>query len=170
MKSANLIFWSAVAYVILLVVARGIFPSEATPAVSLAGIPLVVIAFIIVRDLSRRSTNPSALSKPRSHRGFKEDPVKFLGGQIRVAANASDSYFDNVVRSRLRELLTSKVALETGYDPVTVRSIMSDPKRGAELLHDKELYRILYGRLPNTLEGLMDMIDEAVDMIGGWTG
>jgi hypothetical protein len=168
LKSVRLIFWSALVYGILLFFARGILPSNAIPAVSIAGIPLIVIALIIVRDLSRRSTWPTVLPKTLASRGLKEDPVKFLGGQIRVAANASDSYFDNVVRSRLRELLISKVALETGYDPTTVRVIMSDPKRGTQLLHDKELYMALYGQLPNTKYALMQMVDHAIDMIGDW--
>ena len=94
--------------------------------------------------------------------------MKFLAGQIRVAANASDSYFDNVIRSRLRELLVSKVALATGYDPTTIRRMMSDPKQGAELLHDKELYRILYGHLTGTTFGLMKTIETGIDMIGAW--
>jgi hypothetical protein len=168
LKSVRLIFWSALVYGILLVFARGILPSNTIPAVSLAGVPLIVIALIIVRDLSRRSTSPTVVPRSLGNRGMKEDPVRFLGGQIRVAANASDSYFDNVVRSRLRELLISKVALETGYDPITIRGIMSDPKRGGELLHDKELYMALYGQLPDTKYALMQMVENAIDMIGDW--
>lgn len=170
MKTIRLVFWSAVTYAILLVLARAILPAGATPTVSIAGIPLIVIAFYIARDLTRRSTSPSATPKPLVGQGFKEDPVIFLAGQITVAANASNSYFDNVVRSRLRELLISKVALATGYDPVTIRQMMSDPKQGAELLHEKELYRILYGPLPGTTLGLMKTIEHGIDMIGAWKG
>jgi hypothetical protein len=149
---------------------RGIFPSDSTPAVFLVGIPLIVIAFVMVRDLSRRSTSPSATPKNTPAHGFKEDPVKFLAGQIRVASDASDAYFDNVVRSRLREVLVSKVALETGYDPIAIRQTLSDSKQGIELLHDKELYRVLYGHLPGTTVALMRMIEDAIDLIGAWKG
>lgn len=147
---------------------RGVFPSGSAPELSLAGVPLIVVALIIVRDLSRRSTGSSTISKITPKKGFKEDPVKFLGGQIKVAANSSDSYFDNVVRSRLRELLISKMSLETGYDANTIREIMSDPKRGSDLLGDEELYMMLYGQLPGTTYALKQIIEDAIDLIGDW--
>src|SRR5256885_8796124 len=55
-----------------------------------------------------------------------------------VAANASNSYFENVVRARLRELLTTKVALEAGLENETVRRILSDPRDRSEE-HTSEL-------------------------------
>ncbi len=152
----------------MLVLVRGVFPPNSAPELSIAGVPLIVIALIIVRDLSRRSTGPSTIPKIVSKKGFKEDPVKFLGGQIKVAANSSDSYFDNVVRSRLRELLISKMALETGYDLNTIRGIMSDPKRGSDLLGDHDLYMMLYGQLPDTTYALRQIIEDAIDLIGAW--
>jgi hypothetical protein len=168
LKSTRLIFWSAVAYGILLVLARGIFPSEATPTLSLVGIPLIVIAVIIARDLAQRSTRPSSNPSVVPGSALKEDPVKFLAGQLGIAADASDSYFENVVRSRLKELLISKVSLEIGLDSGTVRRNMSDPRKGPQMLHDDQLYRILYGRTPKTRDALAQMIEDAIDMIGAW--
>jgi hypothetical protein len=170
LKTAKLVFWSAVGYAVLLILARGIFPEESTPTLALAGIPLIIVAFIIARDLSQRSSNPSTTPIVAVVAGFKEDPVKFLAGQLRVASNASDSYIENIIRSRLRELLVSKISLETGYDAVSVRRKLSDPKEGAALLRDAEFYRVLYGRLPATRLETMKMIENAIDLIGVWKG
>jgi hypothetical protein len=170
LKSAKLLFWSAVAYAILLVLARGIFPSTAIPTVSLVGIPLIVIAVIISRDLARRATNPTAIRTTASLTGFKENPVGFMSGQIRVAASASNSYFDSVVRSRLKELLITKIGLETGLEKDTIRRALSDLKDGPKLLHDDELYRILYGSAPGTGPARIRNIEAAIDMIGAWKG
>jgi hypothetical protein len=169
MKLAKLLFWCGVAYVILLVLFRGILPSEFTPTVSLVGIPLIVIAFIIARDLARRSTSPKSAPTIHLPVGPKEDPVKFMSGQIRIANSASDSYFENVVRARLKELLITKVAVETGMEREVIRRALSDPKESQKLLHSEDLYAVLYGPLPETPDR-MSMIEDAVDMIGAWKG
>ncbi len=170
MKIVRLLLWSAVAYALLLVLVRGIFPSESTPAISITGIPLIVIVVMIARDLARKSTTPTeriVIPKPT---GFRGNPVQFLSGQFRVAAGASDSYFENVVRARLKELLTAKVALETGLENDMVRRLLSDPKHGSRLLEDEYLYRMLYGPTPQGGLARMNMIGDAIDLIGAWKG
>jgi len=97
----------------------------------------------------------------------KEDPVKFLSGQIKIATKASDSYFETIVRTRLRELLITKVSLETGLEKDTTRRTLSDPEQSRELLHDDELYTILYGALP-LARARTKMIEKAADLIGAW--
>jgi len=170
LNTARLLFWSAVAYAILLVLVRGVFSSESTPTISLTGIPLIVIVVVIARDLARKSTIPTISKPTQATAGFTGNPVQFLSGQFRVAATASNSYFENVVRARLKELLTVKVALETGLERETVRRHMSDPRRGPELLGDKSLYSMLYGPAPRAGPERMNMISDAIDLIGAWTG
>ena len=143
MKTVRLLFWSAIAYAILLVLIRGIFPSESTPTISLTGIPLIVIVVVIVRDLARRSTSPALRRTRASTAGLRGSQVHFLSGQFKVAASASSSYFENVVRARLRELLTTKVALETGLETETVRRILLDPRR-VHAFFNKSLSTISY--------------------------
>lgn len=157
------------AYAVLLVLVRGIFPSESTPTISLTGIPLVVIIVVIARDLARKSTSPTIRKNISTTSGFKGNPVQFLRGQFRVAAVASNSYFENVARARLRDLLIAKVALETGLEKETTRELLADPRRGPGLLEDESLYRMLYGTVPRDGRARMNMISEAIDLIGAWT-
>lgn len=170
MKTVWLLFWSAVAYGVLLVLVKGIFPEESTPTISLTGIPLIVIVVIIARELSRKSTSPTIGRTVETTAGFRGNPVQFLSGQFRVAAIASSSYFENVVRSRLRELLTAKVALETGLESDAVRRLLADPRQGPRLLEDDSLYRMLYGPTPRDGPARMILIGEAIDSIGAWKG
>ncbi len=171
MKTVRLLFWCGLAYGILLLVVRGALPTESSPTLLLVAIPLVVIAVIIARDLARRSTTPVVSPAIHSHASIlKEDPVQFLTGQIRVASVASDSYFENIVRARLKELLISKVSLETGSDRDMVRRALSDPREGPRLLHDELLYSILYGAVPTSGSERMRKTKEATELIGEWKG
>ena len=170
MRITRLLFWCAVAYGVLLLLIGGAFPSGPSPSLSLAGVPLVVIAIIVVRDLAKRSAASTATRTIGSASGPKEDAVRFLSNQIRVAAIASDSYFENVVRARLKELLLTKTILETGLDRDAARRALSDPQQRLKLLHDEELYRLLYGPVPAPGLARMDMIGKAVDLIGAWKG
>ncbi|HVH15956.1 MAG TPA: hypothetical protein VNA15_09610 [Candidatus Angelobacter sp.] len=170
MNTFRLLFWSVVAYVLLLALVRGIVPSESTPTISLTGIPLVVIIIMIGRDLARRSTSPTVTSNVTGPTDFRGNPLEFLSGQFRVAANASNSYFENVVRARLKELLTAKLALETGLENETVRRLLSDTRNGRRLVDNDPLYRMVYGPIPPGGLERMRMIGEAIDLIRGWKG
>jgi hypothetical protein len=168
LNTVRLLIWSATAYAIILVLVRGVFPAESTPAISLTGIPLIVMVLIIVRDLARRSTSPSLHRPVETSTVFRPNPVQFLNGQFRIAANASNSYFENAVRARLRELLITKVSLETGVATELVRRILSDPSQGARLLDDESLYRMLYGPSPRHGLARINMIGDAITLIGDW--
>ncbi len=170
MNTVRLLFWSAVGYAVLLVLVRGIFPSESTPTISLTGIPLIVIVVMIARELAGKSTSPTVRRKITTTTGFRGSPVQFLSGQFRVAASASSSYFENVVRARLKELLIAKVVLETGLENETVRRLLSDPRQGPRLLEDEPLYRMLYGPTPSRGLARTSMIREAIELIGAWKG
>ncbi len=125
---------------------------------------------MIARDLARKSTSPTFRRTIATTTGFRGSPVEFLSGQFRVATDASNSYFENVVRGRLRELLTAKVALETGQENETVRRILSDPREGPQLLEDDSLYRMLYGPTPQDGLARINLISDAIDLIGAWKG
>jgi len=168
LKAARLLLWSAGAYAVLLVLVRGVFPSELTPTISLTGIPLIVMIVIIARDLVRKSTSPTIGKEIAATAVFRGNPVQFLSDHFRVAASSSDSYFENVVRARLKELLTAKVALETGLENDVVRRLLSDPRHGPKLIEDKSLYRLLYGPTPQGGIARMNMIGDAIDLIGAW--
>lgn len=170
MNTVKLLFWAGIAYAVLLVLVRGVFPSESAPTISLTGVPLIVILVIIARYLSIRSTSPTARRTIAKNTGFRGSPVQFLSSQFRVATDASNSYFENVVRARLRELLTAKVALATGQENETVRRILSDPREGAQLVGDQSLYRMLYGSAPRNGVARINLISDAIDLIGAWKG
>jgi hypothetical protein len=170
LNTPKLLFWSAVAYALLLLLVRGILPSESAPTISLTGIPLIVIVVMIARDLARKSTSPTVRRTTPASTGFHGSPVQFLSGQFRVAAEASNSYFENVVRARLRELLTAKVALETGQDDGAVRRVLSDATEGPKILDDGSLYRMLYGPTPKSGPARINLISDAIDLIGAWKG
>jgi hypothetical protein len=168
MKLPILLFWCGVAYAVLLVFVRGILPPESSPTVSLIGIPLIVIATIIALDLSGRLTRPTVSRNIPSRSLLSEDPVKFSSDQIRVAARSSDSYFENMIRTRLKELLITKVALERDMDSDETRRVLSDPLQRMRILDD-ELCTVLYGPLPSRRDRTR-MIGKAVDLIGAWKG
>lgn len=156
------------AYAVLLVLVDGLFPSEATSALPVTAIPLIVITVIIVRDLRKRSTESSVREMPVERSAMKGNPVQFFSGQIKVATNASNSYFEDVIRSRLKELLVTKVSVETGLEPESVRQLLANQRTGQHLLNDDALYGVLYGPVPGTSIRRIEMISDAIDLIGAW--
>ena len=170
MNTLRLLFASAVGYALLLVLIRGTLPSESTPTLALTGIPLIVIIVFITRDLQRESTTPTVPETKATIANFQGSPVYFLSSQFKVAMGASSSYFEDVVRSRLKELLTVKIALETGLENETVRRLLSEPKHAPRLIADEPLYRALYGPVPHGGKARMKVIGEAIDLIGAWKG
>ena len=169
MKVVRLAFWSAVAYGVILVLIRGALPDGSYQTITLLGIPLVVVAVFIARDLARQATNPIPV-QVHPVTSLTVDPVLFLSDQIRIAMRASDSFYDGTVRARLKELLINKAAIEKGLSKDEVRLLLSDPKSAARLLHDSSLYEALLGPVPKTGGDKVKMINSAIDMIGEWKG
>jgi hypothetical protein len=66
--------------------------------------------------------------------------------------------------------LTAKVALETGQDDGTVRRVLSDATEGPKILDDESLYRMLYGPTPKSGPARINLISDAIDLIGAWKG
>jgi len=167
-NAIQLLIWVAVAYTILLVLIRGSLPDNSTPTITLTGIPLIAIAVIIVQDLLRRSAKPTKTITQRQRVRLVGRPVELLTSQIRVAETASDSYFEGVIRARLRELMTRKASLETGLDYENVRKTLADPRKGPKLIGDTRLYELLYNPTPRKGPGRTRMIQETVALIGAW--
>lgn len=167
-SSIQLLAWAGVAYGTILVLARGLFPSESTPTISLTVVPLAIMAIIIVLDLRWRSTNPTERHVSSHHIKPPAPRVKLISDQIRVSAKASDSYFESVIRARLRELLVTKASLESGTDYETVRRTLIDPVQGPKFLKDDQLYALLYGPPPEKGGARIMMVEDAVQMIEAW--
>jgi hypothetical protein len=167
-NAIRLLLWTAVAYVILLVLIRGSIPDNSIPTITLTGIPLIVITAIIVQDLLRRSTRPTKTLKTSQRERLVGRPVQLLSGQIRVAESASDSYFEGVIRARLKELMTTKASLETGLEYEQVRQILADSATGPRLIGDTRLYGLLYAPAPGKGSARLKLIEEAVALIGAW--
>ncbi len=163
-----LLFWSAIAYAVILLVIRGIFPSDSTPTTSLIAIPLIVIAITLILDLARRSTASTESVVDRAQEVFRGRQVQFLSRQIDVTAEASESYFDDVVRGRLIELLITKACLESGLERARVVQVLSDHRSGVKFLHDEALYKLLYTAAPEKGRARLEMVKAAVDRIEAW--
>lgn len=164
----ELLVWAGVAYIATLVLARGLFPSESDPSISLTVVPLAIIAIMTILDLRLRSTSPT--EKHVNPRRVKAPVprVRILSDQIRVSAKASDSYFENVIRARLRELLATKASLESGTNYETALRTLVDPVQGPKFLKDNQLYTLLYGPRPEKGRARVQMIEDAVQMIEAW--
>lgn len=122
----------------------------------------------MIRDLATRSTSPTRTRGALGPQRQEASEVQFISGQIRVTSKASTSYFDDVVRARLKELFINKVALESGLDTAEIREVLSDEKQGPNFLRDERLYRLLYSPVPERGKARVEMIREAVDRIEAW--
>lgn len=167
-KTLRFLFWVVIVYVVILLVTRGFVSTESTPAVSLTAIPLVVVAIILIRDLTNRSTNPVHAGPVHRTTEKSHDPLEFLSRQIDVTIKSSASYFDDVIRRRLRELIVTKTSLQTGMEADRVRKILSDSRQGPRFLHDNNLYALLYGPVPDQGYVRIEMIQKTVQLIENW--
>ncbi|HZY94589.1 MAG TPA: hypothetical protein VFE98_06985 [Candidatus Bathyarchaeia archaeon] len=172
-NTLRFLIWIAVVYVAILLVAKEFLAADSTPGVSLAAIPLVIIAIVIVRDLTSRSSKASKAPSVRLASVKKGEQLRFLSRQIEVTAQASASYFNDVVGARLRGILVDKVSVETGIDKARVRGLLSSEASGPGLLRDQRLYSLLYGSgllysLPRTGKNKIRMVREAVMLIEAW--
>ncbi len=166
--TVKLLFWTALAYTAVLIIVRGVLPSNSTPTTSLIAIPLLILAVIIIRDMALRSTSQREIVDKRSFETSKGRQVELLSHQIDVTANASASYFDDIVRARLKDLLINKASLESGLGREKVLREMSDEKKRMRFLNNDALYKLLYSPIPKKGRARIVMIREAVDLIEAW--
>lgn len=167
-KTLKFLFWVVIVYIAILLFTRGLVSSDSTPTVSLTAIPLILMAIIIIRDLTNRSASPSHTPPAQTRTEMSHNTLEFLSRQIDVTAISNASYFDDVIRTRLRELLVTKASLQTGMETDRVRRTLSDSKQGPKFLHDDNLYALLYGAAPEEGSDRIEMIRETVELIENW--
>jgi hypothetical protein len=160
--------YASTVYLSLLLILRIVIPDTLTSSVTLLALPLVLFAMILAVDLADRSTFPSETLSQESPRVLRARDVQSLTRQVGVAAKASPAYFENILRSRLRDLLVDKVSLETGMEKEEVKQVLSDDKLGPRLLRDPRTYALLYYAPPPRAEQRLQMLREIIDRIEGW--
>lgn len=123
---------------------------------------------ILAIDLSDRATLPSETVAQQGARMLRARDVQTLTRQVSVAAKASPAYFENILRTRLRDLLAEKVSLETGMEKDAVRRTLADERLGPRLLKDSRIYALLYYSRPPRAEERVRMLREIIDRIEAW--
>jgi phosphoglycerol transferase MdoB-like AlkP superfamily enzyme len=156
-------------YLFLLFLFRSFIPETISPTVPILALPLVLLATVLVIDLSNRATLPTCAPALRVPRRLRAREVQFLTRQVQVAAKASPAYFESIVRNRLRDLLVEKVSLETGMAKESVKRSLADANLGSRLLKDLELYRLLYYTAPTGAKARLQLLKHVIDRIEGWT-
>jgi hypothetical protein len=134
----------------------------------LIAIPLFIMAVIIIRDMGLRSTRHNEAVAEKILKTGRGRQVEFLRRQIEVTAGASASYFEDMVRARLIDLLVNRASLEWGLEREEVIRIMSDSNKWRMFLKNDELYRLLYSPILEQGGARIAMIKKAVDLIEAW--
>jgi hypothetical protein len=155
-------------YVLFLLFLRSLVPETQTPSLTLLALPLVILALILVSDLSFRATAPSKTPARTKIRRFQARDVQYLSRQVDVAAFGSQEYFESILLNRLRSILAEKVSLETGIEKEQVKQELGDAVKGPVLARDEPLYRLLYSSIPPKGAARIKMLREAIDRIEAW--
>ena len=164
----NLLVLASGVYVLFLVFLRSLIPETLTPTVTLLALPLIMLALILLSDLSYRATAPSKTTAPPKNRRFQARDVQYLSRQVAVASTGSQAYFESTLVTRLRDILAGKVSLETGVEKEQVKRELADPAKRRALLRDEPLYRLLYTSTTPKGAARIKMLREAVDRIEAW--
>lgn len=155
-------------YIAFLFFLRSLIPENITPSVALLALPLIILAFIVITNLSSQAVQPSGQRfTPKSQRIRARD-VQVLSKQIEVGTKASAAYFDQVILTRLRDLLAEKICSVTGVEKESTKLALSDPKTGPRLIKDLELYRLLYYPPSPRPQDRLPTIRRIIDQIEGW--
>jgi hypothetical protein len=156
-----------VVYIIFLFFLRSIIPEKLTPSVTLLALPLVILALILVTDLSNRAIVPAKNPTRVKPRRVRARDLQVLTRQVDVSSRASGEYFETTLRSRLKGLLIEKVSLETGTERENVKHELENSLLGPALAGWK-LHRLLYGSLPPRGRARVKLLQEAIDGIEAW--
>jgi hypothetical protein len=155
-------------YVLFLVFLRSFVPETITPSITLLALPLIMLALILVSDLSYRATAPSKTPAQTRIRRFQARDVQYLSRQVEVASRGSQAYFESILLSRLRDILIEKVSLETGIEKDNVKQELVDAVKGPALVGNGPLYRLLYSSTTPKSAMRVKMLREAIDGIEAW--
>lgn len=167
-QTIKFLFWVVIVYLAILLVTRGIVPDNSTPTISITAVPLIIMAIVLIRDLTRRAVQPEDSRKIVPSQTRTGNDLKFLTRQIEATFGASESYFVDIVMTRLKELLVTKASLETGVQIDSVRRILSDSIHGPEFLGNRVLYKLLYSEAPRIGKSRIYMIQKTVELIENW--
>jgi hypothetical protein len=155
-------------YVLFLILLRSLVPEAITSSITLLALPLIILAMILVSDLSRRATTPSKTPAQTRVRRFRARDVRYLSRQVEIAPKASQAYFQSILLNRLRDILVEKVSLETGMEKEKVKQELSDAVQGPALIRDRRLYTLLYSQTTPGDATRIKMLREAIDRIEDW--
>jgi hypothetical protein len=155
-------------YVLFLVFLRGFIPETTTPPITLLALPLIMLALILVSDLSFRATAPSKTPVQTRLRRLQARDVQYLSRQVEVASKGSQAYFESILLSRLRDILVEKVSLETGIEKENVKHELADRVKGPGLVGNGPLYALLYSSTPPKGAMRVRMLREAINAIEAW--
>lgn len=155
-------------YVLFLAFLRSLVPEALTTSATLLALPLIILALILVSDLSYRSTAPSKTPALTRLRRFQAWDVRYLSRQVEVASIASQAYFESILLNRLRDILAEKVSLETGIEKENVNQELADGVKGPALVRNESLYRLLYSSTTPKGKMRVKMLREAIDGIEAW--
>lgn len=167
-STLKLLVQASGAYVLFLFFLRSLVPETLTPSITLLTLPLIILAMILISDLSHRATAPSKTQAPTRARRFQARDVQYLSRQVEVAPKASQAYFETILLNRLRDILVEKVSLETGMEKENVKQELGDAAQGQELVRDRRLYALLYSPTPHEEATRIKMLREAIDRIEDW--
>jgi hypothetical protein len=166
-STLKLLVPASAVYVFFLIFLRSIIPEKITPSVTLLALPLIILALILVSDLSNRAIVSAKNPTPLRPRRVRARDVQFLSKQVEVASQSSGDYFETILLGRLRGLIVEKVSLETGIDKEKVKGELENSRLGPTLIGG-ELHGLLYGSLPRRGVARVRMLQEAIDGIEAW--
>jgi len=167
-RTLRLLALASALYAAFLLFVRSLLPENVAPSIPLLAAPLILVALILLSDLSYHATAPSPKPVTTALQRIPARDVQFLTEQVAVGATASASYFDSIVLSRVRDMLGEKVSLETGLEKKLVKQMLASSVEGMKLLKDQELYKLLYGKPPSRGKARLKMLGEAIERIEAW--
>jgi hypothetical protein len=165
-STLKLLVPASAVYVFFLIFLRSIIPEKLTPSITLLALPLIILALILLSDLSYRAVVPASNPIRAKPRQVRARDVHFLSKQVEVASRSSGEFFETLL-SRLRGLMVEKVSLETGMDREKVKRDLQNSTLGPALIGSK-LHRLLYASLPPRGTARVKMLQETVDEIEDW--
>jgi hypothetical protein len=158
----------SVLYFAILTIARGLFPANLNVPIYFLILPFAVIVLALAIDLSGRVTTPIETVRKRRPPRKLGRGIERLTRQVEVGISASKEYYETVLRSRLREILVEKVALESGMDRERTREVLKNKLLGPSALHDGELYLLLYSGTPAPRTDRLADLERTVKLIEAW--
>ncbi len=152
----------------MLVLARGFLTESSDVHIYFLVFPFVVIVLALAVDLAGRVTTPTETARKAPPPRKLGRGIERLTKQVEVGISASKGYYETVLRTRLREILVEKVALETGMENDAAKEVLKNRSLGPRLLRDPELYALLYSGAPAPGPERIANLERTVKLIEAW--